>query len=227
MNIILQHFDGELRELDKLSMANIQQYAEQHGAEYRLITGKPFREHLTSPCQKVHMLDEEFDEYDKVLMLDIDMFAPKHNDVNIFDKKGIGLYGPTQKKLHKRLVNDIRPIGTASIFYPYWGGAIYLMDRATRQHLRRGLGGNENWMSVFNVPYQYEDEGIMHFLATKTKFNKYPVPYLNQRWCCDSYAADKHLYKSGFIHIRTKIAPAGPKRDKIENYNLLVERGII
>ena len=28
VNIILQHFDGKLRELDKLSMANIQEYAE-------------------------------------------------------------------------------------------------------------------------------------------------------------------------------------------------------
>jgi len=26
VNVILQHFDGELRELDKLSMANIQEY---------------------------------------------------------------------------------------------------------------------------------------------------------------------------------------------------------
>ena len=40
VNIILQHFDGKLRELDKLSMANIQEYAELVGAEYRLIEGK-------------------------------------------------------------------------------------------------------------------------------------------------------------------------------------------
>ena len=40
-NLILQHFDGELRELDKLSMANIQEYADMVGADYRLITGRP------------------------------------------------------------------------------------------------------------------------------------------------------------------------------------------
>ena len=34
-NIILQHFDGELRPLDKLSMKNIQAYAEMVGAEYK------------------------------------------------------------------------------------------------------------------------------------------------------------------------------------------------
>ena len=34
MNIILQHFDGELRELDKLSIDNIRNYADMVGAEY-------------------------------------------------------------------------------------------------------------------------------------------------------------------------------------------------
>ena len=43
MNIILQHFVGELRELDKLSNDNIRNYADMVGAEYQLITGKPFR----------------------------------------------------------------------------------------------------------------------------------------------------------------------------------------
>ena len=60
MNIILQHFDGELRELDKLSIDNIRNYADMVGAEYQLITGKPFRKHLTSPCQKVYMLNVVF-----------------------------------------------------------------------------------------------------------------------------------------------------------------------
>ena len=36
-NLILQHFDGELRELDKLSIRNIQQYAEMVGADYNLV----------------------------------------------------------------------------------------------------------------------------------------------------------------------------------------------
>ena len=51
MNIILQHFDGELRELDELSMENIKDYARMVNADYQLVRGKPFRPHLTSPCQ--------------------------------------------------------------------------------------------------------------------------------------------------------------------------------
>ena len=70
-NIILQHFDGKLRPLDELSKANIEEYAKMVGADYELVTGKPFRSHLTAPCQKVYMLDEKYDEYDQVLMLDI------------------------------------------------------------------------------------------------------------------------------------------------------------
>ena len=58
-NIILQHFDGNLRELDELSISNIRDYARMIDADYELVTGKPFREHLTSPCQKVHMLDKK------------------------------------------------------------------------------------------------------------------------------------------------------------------------
>jgi hypothetical protein len=40
MNIILQHMDGDLRPLDKLSMQNMQQYAQMVGADYELVTGQ-------------------------------------------------------------------------------------------------------------------------------------------------------------------------------------------
>ena len=142
------------------------EYADQCGAEYELVKGKPFRNHLTSPCQKVFMLDEKYDEYDDVLMLDIDMFVPKNMKVNIFDQVGVGLYNPIQQRLHSKLVNK-HPF-QGSMDTPYWGGAIYKMDRKLRQKLRAGLGGNEGWMNAYNQPYQWEDEGIFHTLAFKT-----------------------------------------------------------
>ena len=98
-NLIMQHFDGELRPLDELSIANIQKYAKMVGAEYQLIRGKPFRKHLTAPCQKVYMIDEKWDDYNQVLMLDIDMFAPQEMKTNVFEESGVGLYAEVQQRL--------------------------------------------------------------------------------------------------------------------------------
>ncbi len=222
VNIILQHFDGEMRELDKLSMANIQEYAKLVNADYKLITGKPFRKHLTSPCQKLHMLHEEFDNYDDVLMLDIDMFAPKNMTTNIFEEPGIGLYEDVQHRLHHRLASAY-PM-QASLLYPYWGGAIYKLSKDMRVKLRSELGGYEAWMNPYNKLYNYEDEGIMHTLAVKSGFTP-KKPHLHKKWCQCSFLPNPK--DAGFIHIRTKITPQGPKRKKIENYQALVDKGIL
>lgn len=222
MNIILQHFDGELRPLDKLSIENIKKYATMVGAEYKLVLGRPFRSHLTGPCQKVHMISEEFDSYDKVLMLDIDMFAPIGMTENVFEVKGVGLYEDVQRRLHQRIAASY-PMH-ASINIPYWGGAIYKLDRNARMKLRKGFDGNDSWMLPYNKAYTWEDEGIMHGLAVKTGF-KPDEPYMDRKWCQCSFLPNPE--KAGFIHIRTKVTPTGPKREKMENYNSLVEKGIL
>jgi hypothetical protein len=222
-NIILQHFDGELRELDRLSIDNIRQYADRIGAEYKIIRGKPFNSDLTSPCQKVHMINEEWDQYSNVLMLDIDMFAPIGMNINIFEQTGVGLYGEVQQRLHRQLVEKYGILG--SLNAPYWGGAIYKMSRSMRQFLRSGLKTNPSWMLRFNQPYHFEDEGIMHVLAYRAGLLSAADMYLDPKWCQCSFLPNPE--KAGFIHIRTKVAPEGPKREKIENYNALVEAGIL
>ena len=221
-NIILQHFDGEMRPLDYESQWNIMDYADMIDADYKLVLGKPFRENLTNACQKVHMLHEEFDEWDNVLMLDIDMFRPENMTLNIFDQPGIGLYAEVQQSLHRRLTQWYPMLGSMDV--PYWGGAIYKMDRHTRQTLRKQLGGNEGWMQNFNKPYTYEDEGIMHVLAMRSGM-KFEQPYLDRKWCQCSFLPNPE--KAGFIHIRTKIKPEGPKREKIQNYQSLVDQGVL
>lgn len=222
-NIILQHFDGKLRELDKLSILNISAYADFVGAEYKLIVGKPFREYLTAPCQKVHMINEEFDSYDEVLMLDIDMFVPKNMKINVFKEQGVGMHNTVQEKLHIQLVKTYGTLG--SMDAPYWGGAIYKMSRELRQKLRAALNdSNDKWMLKFNKLYHFEDEGIMHVLANKAGISAKDT-YINPKWCQCSFLP--HPEKAGFIHVRTKITPTGPKREKMENYKVLVEAGII
>lgn len=223
MNIILQHFDGDLRPLDEKSVENIMAYADMVGSEYRLVRGKPFRKHLTSPCQKVYMLDEEFDKYDQVLMLDIDMFAPKGMTENIFDLQGVGLYADVQKMLHRKIASQYPMFASSAA--PYWGGAIYKMDKDMRVKLRSGLDGNEGWMNNYNQPYHFEDEGIMHTLAFKLGLKNHNRYILEQKWCWCSFLPNPE--NAGFIHIRTKVTPKGPKREKMENYKALVDQGIL
>lgn len=223
MNIILQHFDGDLRPLDEKSIENIKAYADMVGAEYRLIRGKPFRKHLTSPCQKVYMLDKEFDEYDQVLMLDIDMFAPIGMEENIFELEGVGLYADVQKMLHRKIAAQYPMIANLSV--PYWGGAIYKMDKTMRTKLRTHLGSNEGWMNNYNKLYHFEDEGIMHTLAYQQGLKCEDKYILEQKWCQCSFLPNPE--NAGFIHVRTKITPTGPKREKIENYNELVSKGVL
>jgi hypothetical protein len=79
-------------------------------------------------------------------------------------------------------------------------------------------------MEVFNKPYHFEDEGIIHVLATKAGLSPKNTA-LNPRWCQCSFLPNPE--KAGFIHIRTKIKPDGPKREKIENYNSLVHAGVL
>lgn len=223
VNLILQHFDGELRELDKLSMDNIQQYADMVGADYKLVTGKPFRDWLTAPCQKVYMIEEEFDLYEDVLMLDIDMFAPKGMMINIFNEPGVGLYHTVQQRLHRQLAQMYPMLG--NINAPYWGGAIYKMSRKLRQQLRTELNrSNDAWMAKFNKLYHFEDEGIMHVLANRAGINPKGT-YMDPKWCQCSFLPNPE--KAGFIHIRTKIKPEGPKREKIQNYQSLVDQGVL
>lgn len=221
-NIILQHFTGEIKELEKLSIENIKKYAFNIKADYELILGQIFRSHLTTPCQKIYLLDKVFDNYNVVCMLDIDMFVPHSLTENVFDYPGIGLHEETQKRLLRTLTNRYPAI--SSVNYPYWGGAIYKMNQDTRKILRSGLGGDESWMENYNKRYNFGDEGIMHTLAYKTNFNP-KNPYLNKKWCQCSFLPN--LEKAGFIHIRTKITPTGPKREKIENLKHLISEGII
>ncbi len=222
-NIILQHFDGKLRPLDELSKTNIEAYAKMVGADYELVTGKPFRSHLTSPCQKVYMLDERYDKYNQVLMLDIDMFAPIGMKENVFDLQGVGLYADTQSMLHRKIAAT-NPM-FASLKAAYWGGAIYKMDRPMRQKLRRHFGGDESWMNPYNKLYQFEDEGIMHTLAMLSNYRHNPEMYLDRKWCQCSFLPNPE--KAGFIHVRTKITPQGPKREKMENWQELHDKGIL
>lgn len=222
MNIILQHWTGELSELTKLSSANITRYAESVGAEYSLIRGQVFRENLTPACQKLHMLDEKFDNYDMVVMLDPDMFVRKGMTENVFtDIDGVGMFAEVQGVVFNGLKRRHPHLMDAN--YPYWGGAIYRLDHDLRRKLRAQIR-DEEMVQFGTEAGKGEDEGIMHRLAVLAKIEKSKTPG-GYKWCHCSYR--EGIENAAFIHIRTKITPTGPKRTKMENYNDLVKRGLI
>lgn len=224
-NIILQHYNGRPKELEKLSFENISNYAELIGADHKIIGGKPFNENLTNPCQKVHCISEEWDDYDNVLMLDPDVFIRKNLTENIFNEQGNGIHGDTQKRLKTRLIQAGRIDNNA----PYWAGSIYKFNREERQRLRSVMPKNDAWMKFYNKAYHFEDEGILSELAHKCKI---PIKYLDFVWNQCSFLPNPESAK--MIHMRTKKFghlngswENGGKRDKIENYYELLSKGIV
>ncbi|MGA0277691.1 MAG: hypothetical protein ACO3LF_07335 [Candidatus Kariarchaeum pelagius] len=217
--IILQHWTGPLGELEKLSSANIQEYAKFCGADYKLLRGPVFNYSVSTQSQKMHMLSEEWDDYDVVVMLDIDMFVRKGSNANIFtDETGIGRHYKIQETLVKNLAQKF-PL-MCDDRYPYWGGSAYRLEKDIRQEFRKHLRINE--MVQFNN--NFNDEGIMHRCAVLADYKEKRY-FDRQQWNYSSF--EETVDEANIIHIRPKVKQGGPKRPKIENYKALVERGLI
>jgi len=225
-NIILQHWAGPMNELVEKSTESIKAYAESIGADYEFIRGVVFMPKIAHkmdyPCQKLIYLDEKYDEYDYVVMVDADMFVAKNCNQNIFtDDVGIGRHTAIQTALRKNLVGLYPDYGSEDA--PYWGGSVFRLSREIRQTFRAAL--TEDIVMAF--ARRYHDEGVMHCLANKVgmKHTDKDV-YLNgQMWNYSSFEPD--VDRANFIHIRTKVTPQGPKREKIKNYRELVRRNLI
>jgi hypothetical protein len=225
-NIILQHWQGPMNELVEKSTESMKAYAESIGADYEFIRGVVFMPRiahkLDPPCQKLIYLDEKYDDYDYVVMVDADMFVRADCTANIFtDDTGIGRHTAIQTALRQNLVGLYPDLG--SIDAPYWGGSVFRLSRDLRQTLRGAL--TEDIVMAF--ARRYHDEGVMHALANKVgmKHTDENVYLQGQLWNYSSFEPDVHF--ANFIHIRTKITSQGPKREKIENYRDLVKRGLI
>ena len=218
-NIILQHWTGEMDELGTKSSTNISKYAKKLGADYKLLRGNVFHEKLRPTMQKLYMLDEIFDDYDIVVMLDIDVFTRKGMEDDIFkDETGVGMVTPCQERLHKSMLRIKSQFASAN--HPYWGGSIYRLERDLRQRLRVHINDSD----MRDLSDNFQDEGAMHHLAKLANIKKSQLSGIN-KWSHGSF--EDGIEHSALIHIRTKITPTGPKRPKIDNYKDLVERGII
>ena len=219
MNIILQHWTGELGALEILSSDNMAQYARKVGAHYMLLRGDVFMDGLAPQSQKLIMLDDSFDKYDQVVMIDIDAFTRKGMEENIFEHDGTGRHGWLQELLIRRLCIMFPAAGNPR--YSYWGGSIYRLDIELRQRLREHLPDID--LSQFNT--DFHDEGIMHSLAVRAKVGGRYFPH--DRWCMPNFESD--VANAYTIHIRPrkvldgKMVPAS----KLDNYKDLARRGLI
>lgn len=229
-NIILQHFHpmrpkvieemqqrgGKLPFIVEKSVENIKKYAEKLGAEYRLLNGEPFQKGLRAQCQKCAAINEEYDDYDVVVVLDTDKFVTTTCTENVFEAKGIAPFDDVHK--NRQLPDFIREfprLGNPE--YPLWSGAIYVMPRDFRQLMRAQI--NDAMRKIFEQisPRPYVDEGIFHVLCHKAKFKL--DKYLDEKWDYSSYLPNPE--KANMIHIRHR-----PK-SREENYMDLVKAGII
>lgn len=216
-NIILQHYTGEPGPLEILSIANIKAYADRIGSDYQFIQGDVFRKGLSAPCQKLIMLDKKWDDYDNVVMMDIDMFAVNDLIEDVFtDITGVGLFTEYTVGVFNSCVS--RHPTLADRRYAYWGGCLWRLSKELRKNLRSHIVEKE----LVQFSGNFEDEGIMHRLAVLAKILPDPIP---RRWSQCSYLPNPET--AAIIHVRTKITPSGPKQTKIENYNALKLKNII
>lgn len=217
-NLILQHYTGELGELEQLSQANIAAYAAQIGVEYRRLDGDLFKTGLTAPCQKLAMLNEEFDDFDQVVMMDMDMFARLGLTESIFDVLGIGVSTWFQRRLKWKQIQ--RRNGLGFIRAPYWGGAIWKLTRKQRKEFRSALP----LVDLKKYSGRLEDEGIMHALAYHLQLRGHIMPD-GDKWAYGSYL--KGVENAALIHVRPRTARKSPKVPKMDVYRSLVQRGLI
>ena len=216
-NIILQHWTGSLGPLEIASKKNIENYAKQCGADYQLIQGNQFRSYLTAPCQKLIMLDERFDQYDNVLMVDLDMFVVKDVKDNVFNVPGVGLNSKVQKDIFKAMCKGKKYRSVTDRNGPFWGGAFWKFTNDQRKQLRKFIVDSE--MKIFNK--NFVDEGIVHRLASQAGLKQIDVP---EEWCWGNCFPGYE--KAKMIHIRHKFKYVGPKVPKLEVFEALKKEGI-
>jgi len=234
-NILLQHYKGPLSELAKISVERMKAYAEQCGAEYRLLTGDPFAAQLkfqgkkAAANNKLAMLGPQFDKYDVVVMVDPDMIPVKGLTANIFtEETGIGICPEhVVNNAWARFLNRFPQYSTQ--YHGFWAGSVYRLEKDMRKKLRSNINYYEVKVIGDSI---FVDEGIMHRLAMLADVEASKDNTLPQKWSYCSYLPDPAT-KGAFIHMR-KNPPDGKggkdrniKIEKMDSFRRLVEEGVI
>jgi len=204
-NLILQHWHGKLENWAHTCKISVENYARRVGADYELLKGFPmgdwFPNTTSKPwlvIQKIFMLNEKYDEYNDVLLLDMDMLVTNNFD-NIFNYEGVG-------RLHKKGMTEVNASKNGRKWpklytqgKPMFFGNVVKLTREERMQLRAALDTDVIHNSISEDGLPPNDEIIMHHLIVKSDAlknkNKLEIPHA--RFCDLPEEADP---KATLIH---------------------------
>lgn len=170
MNLILQHYEGSEPDWVKYAERSFRQI-EQEGTEYKRVKGFPMGKNLGFTAQKLCMLNEEYDEYENVLMIDMDTLYTGRS-FDFWDTSYIGVLhdrairGPDAIDLQTGKKYPSRTCFAAPKLYRegswcFFGNWIKL-NREQRQELRKHW--NQELFEEALVDKHPGDEIILHYL---------------------------------------------------------------
>lgn len=227
--LVLQHWNGPYSEIVECSKKNIRRYAEFCGADHIFVEGKPFDQDLNDYCQKLCVFNDEYDGYDCIVVLDIDIFTNIKLNQNIFtDVSGVCVEFLTAKngKGWSEELSKEFP-GLISANHPYtWGGVIRL-EKNIRTKLKTTL--NSVPKSDIKKISHLTDEAIYNHLFFLADMKDIYLPD-GMKWQFPSNRVRLRRIKiedAALIHIKDKSAFLGPTKTKMENYLELVSKNII
>lgn len=159
MNIILQHWNGDLPHWAVLAKKTVELYAKTIGCDYELVTGYPLGQKLGPNPQKLVYITEKYDQYDKVLMLDMDVIATNVFD-NAFERPEIGVLHDRAMKGSSRTPGSAPELFTVGM--PIFFGNYIMTTREQRVAMREHA--NWEWLATKVVDSYSGDEMVLAWL---------------------------------------------------------------
>lgn len=158
-NIILQHWNGPLPDWARVAKKSIEKYADVIGCEYELITGYPLGKALGPNPQKLVYITEKYDQYEKVLMLDMDVMATKVYD-NAFDRPEIGVLHDRAMKGKSRTPSSAPELFTLGM--PIFFGNYIMTNKNQRISMREHA--DWDWLATKVIDSYSGDEMVLAWL---------------------------------------------------------------
>lgn len=170
-NLILQHFAGPMPDWAYLTEKTMRRYATITNADYKLVRDFPMGKALGFTPQKLCLLNEEYDEYDQVCMIDMDTIATprcesfwSRPEIGVLHDRAMG--GPNAKnavtgKPHPSRTHSAAPALYKQGSWVFFGNWIKL-KREYRQELRKHW--NQELFEKSLIDSHPGDEIIMHYL---------------------------------------------------------------